>query len=595
METERHISSDLTFGAFLSENAEAFGLISDAHPITTPTLMIAANGHAADDGMSPPAFSVSAKGVDGLYDVLYHSLIRRSADNEEILRLTFGESEGRQTHPIARYCAALTVALAKQTLADMEGEDGDTCAQTLSAVLPDGIDALRDVMRAAVGPRPGSEHFFSVSFAACRVTSRGQGVYDLDVFHAGDFSLYIFDEHGMVPLYVCDSDVLEPVDSSFVSVEHIRLEHSEPFALFLVSKSVFDLSTKDFRAMQERPGMIWRYRMRLEDQLIRLVTSAGREDELPERAQRFFAGRAVGRDSASGAWLFLNGTFDAFKTVCRGRLHHLERLISLLPKGYDSIHPVEQTPLEQAEKAFVLAAFRTRPGLTERTMDAIVKRAEWLLREGKDTAVGVALVSLTVSFLKRIIAIGIKQGLVKHHMINVLYRYVGSRYAEASVITAVNVLIACSRNRSAANITEVAVFSHEGLVISAVNVYLSYNVVIEYGISIWVKSSVLINYENLVSCRSAVSVCTVTVEVLLVLVPDDYKAGSRKMTCKLGNSGRALLNGKLTEGINEILSGIDLAVACPPTVEMERTVFERNISDVVNNEGSAVPVNVGLN
>ena len=375
MDTERNLSRSLAFGSFLSENAEAFGLVSDAHPVTTSTVMIAANGHAADDGMHPPTFSVSGKGVDGLYDGLYSGLLHRSDANEAILRLTFGESEGRQTHPIARYSAALVTSLAYQTLSDMTGAGGCDCAASLSSVLPDGIDSVRDVMRAAVGPRPGSEHFFAVSFCACRVTPVGEGNFGVDIFHAGDFSLYILDEKGMAPLYVCDSDMLEPLDTSVVSWAYLELEHPEPFALLLLSKSVLELSTKDFRAMQDRPGMIWRYRMRSEDQWLRLVTSTAKEEDLAENAERFFAGRAVGRDSASGAWLILNGSYDAFRTACRSRLHQLEHLISLLPKGYDALHPVEQSPL---------GAFRTRPGLVERTMDAIAKRAASLLHRVQD-------------------------------------------------------------------------------------------------------------------------------------------------------------------------------------------------------------------
>lgn len=381
------IANPFAQGSFFAENAEAFGLVSDAHPITTDTLMISSNGHAADDGMHPPTFAVSAKGVDGLYDGLYSSLLHRSDDNERILRLTFGESEGRQNHPIARYCAALTTTLAYQTLSEMSCEDGKTCAKKLSTVLPDGIDALRDVMRAAVGPRPGTEHFFAVSFCACRVACVNNGVYDLDVFHAGDFSLYVLDEQGLKPLYVCDSDVLEPLDTSLVQYHQLQLTHPEPFMLLLLSKSLTDYSVRDVRAIQERPGLLWRYRMRLEDQIIRLVAAGQTAEELPERMERFFTGRAVGRDSASGAWLLLGGSYDAFRTFCQMRIHALEQLFSLLPKGYDAQNPVTQIPLEQVERGFILTAFRTRPGLVERVMDMISKRAVELLQKGKDAEI----------------------------------------------------------------------------------------------------------------------------------------------------------------------------------------------------------------
>ncbi len=372
-------------GGFLAENAEAFGLVSDAHPITTDTLMIAANGHAADDGMHPPTFAVGGKGVEGLYEGLYHDLIPNTPENQEILRKTFGESEGRQNHPIARYSAALTVALAHEVLSQNPQAEAYECAAMLSNVLPDGIDAMRDVMRAAVGPRPGSEHFFSVSFCACRLTAAEQDAYNIDIFHAGDFALYLLSEQGMAPLFLCDSDVLEPLETSMVRVHHIHLYHPQPFMLLLLSKSAYDISVKDMRAIQDTPGLLWRYRMRMEEQWIRLVTNATSQELLAEGAERFFTGRAVGRDSVTGAWMLRAGTFDTVRAACQGRSHQLERLMSLLPKGYDPYRPAQQIPLDKVEEAFILTAFRTRPGLTERVMDVIARLAADKLHDPQET------------------------------------------------------------------------------------------------------------------------------------------------------------------------------------------------------------------
>lgn len=384
MDTDTLIHTNHLGGnAFLAENPEAFGLVSDAHPIATDKWLIAANGYMADDGMQPPTFTVGGKGVEGLFNGLYDGLIYRTPENEAILRLTFGESDERQTHPIARYCAALTETLAYQVLTELgDAATCEDCARALSEHLPNGIEELRDVMRAAVGPRPGSERFFSVSFCACRLLSAGEEKYTVDIFSAGDFSVYLLDERGMSPFFTDVTDMLEPVETCRVKGYRMTLTHPGPFAVLLLSNSICQPSPSELRAAADRPGLLWRYRIRLEDQMVRLIVASLRPEEVAERAARFFSGRAMGQESASGAMSLHGGSFDTFRALCQSRLRELENLAALLPKGYDEDRPPLQTPLEEAERSFVLSAFVSRPVLRERTVEALSDYALTCLAEG---------------------------------------------------------------------------------------------------------------------------------------------------------------------------------------------------------------------
>jgi len=212
--------------------------------------------------MQPPTFTVGGAGVSGLYDGLYEGLLERTEINAGILRMCFGESEGRQTHPIARYCSALVQALAYQTLSEARIYDVDAFADRLSGRLSEGLGDLRDTMRALVGPRPGSEPFFSVSFSACRLETVGEGMYDLDIFSAGDFSLFLLDRHGMSPLWTKLSELLSEDSDCPLERHHLRLVHSEPFALILLSRSACEPVLSDRRGMAEHPGLLWRHRCR---------------------------------------------------------------------------------------------------------------------------------------------------------------------------------------------------------------------------------------------------------------------------------------------------------------------------------------------
>lgn len=387
-DTNRMLIDGWTGGAFLSENPEAYGMVSDAHPLAVGNLMLAVSGYTPEDGMHPPTFTVNSKGVTGLYESLYHSLITTGELNDSLLRLTFGESEGRQTHPLARYSAVLTQVLAYEILraeVDDSGEEmtPDAYAAEMTRRLPWAIDELRDIIREETGPRPGSERFFSVSLGACRVTEAGEGTYHIDLFTAGDYSLYLLDRQGMRPLWNRATDLLMGDETSCVHAHRLTVEHPDPFALLLLSRSACEPSPADQRSMVDRPGLLWRHRMRLEDQYIRLLTSGADLAEVSEKAAHLLAGRCPGWDSVSGAVMICGGSFAAFKSHCPERLTELENLIALFPEGYDPDEEIEPVLRETVERNFILEAFRTRPRIPEKTVEVLSQYATDLLRGGE--------------------------------------------------------------------------------------------------------------------------------------------------------------------------------------------------------------------
>lgn len=350
---ERAAESRLIPGmAFIAENPEAYGLVPDTCPVVTSNLLLAVNGHGATGGSLSLTYPVDEGGVDGLLDVLYGSLIPRTDENTRVLRATFGESEGMQEHPVARYCAALAEVTALQILdGDLKGASPRQVCAALGGEIPRKISRLRDtICDDGVTPRDGA--LFSVSMGACRITPQGDGQYLLDVFSAGDFKVYLLDGKGMRPLWLEVTKNLSPDREGEVIHRQINLDHPEPFAILLLSESLCALSATETKVLRENPGMIWRYRMRLEEQILRLITACVREQEFGERATRFFMGRSHGRDSASGAMLICREgvSYEAYRSLCQTRLLDLEDTVSLLPEGYDPTRVPVRLSLEETEE-----------------------------------------------------------------------------------------------------------------------------------------------------------------------------------------------------------------------------------------------------
>ena len=219
----------LTGMAFLAENPEAYGLVPDACPVVTADLLLAVNGHGAMGGAISPTYPVEEKGVDGLLDTLYGNLIPRTDENARLLRATFGESEGMQEHPVARYCAALAEATALRVFdGTAKGASAEQLCRMLGEEIPRRLARLRETV-CGDGVTPRDDEFFSVSLGACRMIPDGGGNYRVDIFSAGDFHVYLLDGDGLHPLWTEKTPVLFPDKLRSPAVRSLTLRHPEPF------------------------------------------------------------------------------------------------------------------------------------------------------------------------------------------------------------------------------------------------------------------------------------------------------------------------------------------------------------------------------
>ena len=381
--------SFLTHGmSFVAENPEAFGLVPDACPAATSNLLVAANGYSAAGGVSAPTFPVETGGAEGLYDALFSGLTPRTEDVLRLLRDTFGESDGVHEHLVSRYCAALaeTVALRLMTGAAKGASPEQTCA-LLGDKIRQKLARLREII-CTDGLTARDGVFYTVSLGICRITSHGKGNYTLDIFSAGDFRVFLLDGQGMHPLWLTDTPVLSPDSSAVPRIKSMEICHPEPFGILLLSDSVCSVNVSEHRALKETPGLIWRYRMRLEDHFLRVITSCVREQEFGERAARFFTGRSGGRESASGALMILRGeaSYEVFRAVCQARLAHLEDVMSLLPEGYDPDTVEEQIPRADMEKNRLRRLLDGEAGLAGRVAEALRLCALDKLERGAPTS-----------------------------------------------------------------------------------------------------------------------------------------------------------------------------------------------------------------
>lgn len=374
-------TENLLKSAFLAENREALGLISEVMPLAANGFLLAARGYVANDGMRPPTFTVGRGDAEGLYDGLYHAVLDRTDINREILRRTFGDATDRQTHPISRYVAAMTEVLAYEILTEGNRLPQDLCLKRLSSGIPAAIDRLRDVMRSISGPRPGSERFFAASLFACRCHTVSQYTYDLEIYAAGDYVLYLLDEQGMAPLWATTTDILTGHESSTVEGACIRLIHETPFALLLLSRNACEPFVPE-----AREGALWLRRMRTEEQIVRLISSSSDSAEFAERAQRFYEGHSVGNESIQGAMTVIGGTFEKIRSICHERLSQLERMLALFPAGFEPGEQYRAISLEESEKNFILNAFNTRQRLLEQTKEMLISHARQCLQNGAEAS-----------------------------------------------------------------------------------------------------------------------------------------------------------------------------------------------------------------
>ncbi len=388
--TSRAPEFSLLHTTFLAENPESFGQIPDARPLASDRWLIAAGGHPAGTGLYIPML---ASETTEETDVM-QGMFREDAAMEDAWRTarqhTFGTPQGRQEHTVARYSAVMTEAQALRLLADPLSDvlTGEILTDRLSHAIADGLDAFRRRLSTLSREASGSEEAFSVSFGGGRIRPIDASTYELDLFSAGDYGFYLLDEWGMAPLWLESSPRLFPVWRGAMSCHHLSLHHPGPFAVIMLSGGLIAPGEAERRGLAEFPGLLWCDRMRREEQLLRVITSAGREEAFGECAARVYTGQAIEHDSATGALSYQNGSYEELRALCHVRLRTIEDLIALLPDGYDEDHPEEEAPRMTMENEFVRYAFTSRPGLSERVMDRLSDWAMALLLRGEDIPSG---------------------------------------------------------------------------------------------------------------------------------------------------------------------------------------------------------------
>ncbi len=375
--------------AFLAESPEAFGLVPDACPVVTDGLLIAASGHGAEGGATSPVYTAEEGGVDGLLETVYRDLIAPTEENRSLLHHTFGNGEGRQEHAVARYAAVLAEATALRVFRGAaQGASFDQSCTLLGQELGRALAVLRARIGEDSGRSSASEAvFYTVSFGACRLTDMGGGDYALELFAAGDYRVFLLDGQGMSPLWLADTPVRAAGTTTPLTGKHLCLHHPEPFAVLLLSDGVCAIDAAEHRSLRASPGLVWRYRMRLEDYFLRLLNACVREQEFGERAARFFIGRAHGHDSASGALIIQCGdaSYEVFRAACRSRLGELEAQIALLPNGYDPAHVVVPDTRVHTEQSYLARLLEHEAGLSDRVTEALRLCALEKLRSGEPT------------------------------------------------------------------------------------------------------------------------------------------------------------------------------------------------------------------
>ena len=236
-----------------------------------------------------------------------------------------------------------------------------------------GLSGLRDNVEKN-GEITSSAIPYTVSLAACRLRHLGGGRHALDLLTAGDFRAYLLDKNGLRPLHLLPSGEISLTDpTATLGGRRIDLYHTEPFAILLLSGSACTVNAAEQQSLRSNPGLAWRYRMRLEASVLRILTSLSKESDFSARATQFFTGRACGRDSASGAILLRLGEspFSAFRADCLSRLRHLEDMIALLPDGYDPTRVPSLPSRVETEHSYIRRLLEQEQGLAERTADAL--------------------------------------------------------------------------------------------------------------------------------------------------------------------------------------------------------------------------------
>lgn len=360
---------------FLAEDTEAYGLITDVCPLAKGGILVAAGGSPAWEREESPLYSMSENGLNALSKTVFQELCPHPAAAAEGLKLALGHEGKNGTNPVSRYFAALAEVIAMQITENQERETShEQLAVLLNRELTERLAELRRRISATVKGRDALEDAaVALSLCVCRLQSETAEDHILDIYAAGSFRVYLLDEAGMSPVW-CRSPIKmisgKPVQ---LQGQRIHLRHKDPFAILLVSESIYDPRGAEKRPIAESKGMVWRNRLCMEDDFFRLISDCVYDYEFGERAMVFFGGHLQGRYSAVGALSLYTGgaSFEVFRNRCRNRLSELEKLMGLFPQGYDSANPPTLPPRQDVELRYLQE-------LTEKNPTYLIKAREAL-------------------------------------------------------------------------------------------------------------------------------------------------------------------------------------------------------------------------
>ena len=356
---------------FMAEDPGAYGLITDACPLVKKGLLVAAGGGQAWEREDSQLYHIADIGLNALPETVFEDLFTRPDEAAEGLRLALGHDGKNGPNPASRYFAALAEVVSMQILETRgKGTSHEQTAVLLQRELTDKLALLRRRIKDADAQYDGAS---PLSLCVCRLQSATAEEYLLDIYAAGGYRVYLLDEAGMSPLWSQRTATLIPGEGVQLAGKRIHLSRKEPFAILLVSESVYDPRGVERRSPGESKGMLWRNRLCLEDDFFRLISDCVYEYEFGERAAVFFGGHLQGRYSAAGALSLHTGgaSFEVFRNRCRNRLGELEKLLALFPQGYDPTHPPTQPPRLEVELGYLKDLTAENPLYLTRIREAL--------------------------------------------------------------------------------------------------------------------------------------------------------------------------------------------------------------------------------
>lgn len=399
---------------FLNAGLESFGFVPDALPVAmrldtqsgaqlaTRQILVAATGYGTDNGGTASRYEGPGDGLEALMTRLCPWLCQ-DLHAADILRMTLGECTEVQEFLLDRLRAVVAEAEVFRILRDAPPEVEAT-GHTLETTLPQALQRLDAAVAPYLDARqsgPADEAYQQVSVGACRVCAGGEdGTWEIQIFSAGNFCVYLLDGQGLSPLYMERTRGVTAKGNVPVMVRRLDLYHPAPFAILLLSGGICRSTLAHRRSSQEAPGRLWRSRMQLEEQLLQAFDSAPTEDGWGEAAARWLDDHVTGQDSASGAMTWFTAdslTYDDFRSICHARLQTLREVLALLPETYDPTAVVAQEPLQQMERRLAAELFRTRPQLLSKTLDRLDAHVREKLLQANSGATAGAAVDATAS------------------------------------------------------------------------------------------------------------------------------------------------------------------------------------------------------